>query len=208
MASKPRLALALALIIAAAFADPLSGEGPPRRALFLAELSGGPLLGIDRPLKGCSGGILLGAAIPPFEAALRAGAAYDLALESGSLRLDLELGLGKGLRAIVGGLIPLGELALADPAGGPALPVEAAAWPNRFGFASTIAELPWPVLGARAGIEVELVYTAYQLGSSVSAEKASLSGTAAFAAAVEARVALRFALAPPWPPSAKASGSP
>ena len=196
MAPNPRPFLAVT--IALALAAPLSGEGQ-RRALFLAELSGGPLFGIDRPLRGCSGGILLGAALAPFEAGLRAGAAYDQALGSGTLRLDLELGLGRGLRAVVGGLIPLGALVLPDPAGGGGLAVEAASWPNRFGFASTIVELPWRVLGARAGVEAELVYTAYRLGNSVSAERAALSGTAAFAAAVEARIALRLALAPPGP---------
>jgi hypothetical protein len=132
-------------------------------------------------------------ALPPFEAGLRAGAAYDLALGSGALRLDFELGLGGGLRAIVGGLVPFGELGLPDPSGLPSarIPVEAAPWPDRFGLAATIADLPWRALGARMSVDAELVYTAFRLEGA-----SALAGAAAFAAAVEARLALRFRWAP------------
>lgn len=178
-------AVALALATSAPIAQ-------ARPALF-AELSAGPLLGIDRPLKGFSGDASLGIAVAPFEASLRAGPAYDMALGSGSLRMDFELGLGSGLRAVVGGLLPLGGLRLPDPEGAPgaAVAVEPAAWPDRFGLAATIADLPWRALGASLWIDAELVYTAYRLEGA-----SALAGAAAFAAAVEARLALRLKFVP------------
>ena len=162
---------------------------------FLAELSAGPSLGIDRPLKGCSGGILLGMAYHPFEAGIRAGAAYDAALDIGLLRFDLEIGLGSGLRLVVGGLLPLGELSLPGPSG-TAIPVTAAAWPDRFGIASTLVDLPWHVGRFSSAIDVELVYTDYHLsspgGGPSTAAAQALSGAAAFAAGVEVTVAVRL----------------
>ena len=190
---------ALATAFASAAASPKTAphENEPYRGFF-AELSSGPLIGIDRPLKGCSGSFLAGMALPPFEFGMRAGAAYDGALNIGLLRFDLEIGLGNGLRAIVGGLIPLGGLSLPDPAGGidVRVPVTAAALPNRFGIASTLAELPWRALRARMAIDVELVYTDYRIApqtGQVSLPAAqALSGAAAFAAGVEAAIALRM----------------
>jgi hypothetical protein len=181
---------ALALAIALAL-GPISNaahpEGAPR-ARLLVELSAGPLLGLDRPLRGCSLDTLVGLGFPPFEAGIRGAGAWDAALNAGSLRLDLALGLGSGLRAIVGGLLLAGEPALPDPAGGGARLASAAAdWPNRFGIAATMAELPWRPFRAALGLEAELVYTAFR----VKAENA-LSGAAAFAAGVEARIALRL----------------
>ena len=162
---------------------------------FLAELTAGPSLGIDRPLKGCSGGVLLGMAYHPFEAGIRAGAAYDAALDIGLLRCDLEIGLGSGLRLVVGGLLPLGELSLPGPSG-TAIPVTVAAWPDRFGIASTLFDLPWHVGKVSSAIDVELVHTNYHLsspgGGPSTAAAQALSGAAAFAAGVEATVALRL----------------
>ncbi|MGA2548284.1 MAG: hypothetical protein ABSF43_17195 [Rectinemataceae bacterium] len=198
---RPILFFALVIVLAAASApltaSPKSAqsEGAPRLRFF-AELSAGPLIGIDRPIKGCSGGLSVGMTLPPFEGGIRAGAAYDATLDVGLLRFDLEIGLGSGLRAIVGGLIPLGGLGLPDPAGtGFRVPVSAAAWPNRFGIASTLAELPWRALKARTVIEVELVYTDYRLaprGTASLPEAQALSGAAAFAAGVEATIAIRM----------------
>lgn len=162
---------------------------PVRRPSPYVEVSAGPLIGIDRPLKGCSGDLEVGLRLEPFEAEFRAGSAYDFSLASGALRLDLEIGLGSGLRAIVGGLLPFGALLLADPSApeGARIAVRPGAWPDRFGLGATIAELPWRPLRARLGIEAELVYTAYSLDAGD-----ALSGAAAFAAAVEAKLALRF----------------
>jgi hypothetical protein len=187
MARNPFRSLSVIIVLAAA-----APTAPARPAIFV-ECSAGPLIGIDRPLKGCSGDMALAMALPPFEAGLRAGTAYDLALGSGALRLDIELGLGSGLRAIVGGLVPFGGLGLPDPSGlpGARIPVEAAPWPDRFGLGATIADLPWRALGARMSLDAELVYTAYCLEGA-----SALAGAAAFAAAVEARLALRFRWAP------------
>lgn len=198
---RPTSFFALAIVLASPYwstaASPKAApsEGAPRLGFF-AELSAGPLIGIDRPIKGCSGALLAGMALPPFEGGIRAGAAYDAALDVGLLRFDLEIGLGSGLRAIVGGLIPCGELSLPDPSGMDLrVPVSAAAWPNRFGIASTLAELPWRALRARTVIDVEFVYTDYRLmphgGTALPATQA-LSGAAAFAAGVEATIAIRM----------------
>ncbi len=154
-----------------------------------AELSAGPLLGIDPALKGCSIDLSLGIAFAPFEAGLRPGISFDAAMESGAFRLDGEIGLGGGLRFLVGGLLPFGRIGLPDPTGSSEarIPLEAAAWPDRFGFSATIADLPWPALGTHIAIIAELVYTAYRLDTA-----SVLAGTAAFAAAIEARLALRL----------------
>jgi hypothetical protein len=192
MSHPSRLALALASVLAACPLSPCAGaraESPPgpSRGRFFAELSAGPLLGIDRPLRGCSAELLAGVALAPFEAGLGAACAYDAGLGAGSLRLGLELGLGGGLRAIVGGLLLFGEPALRDPGGGEArLAATAADWPNRFGIAAEMAALPWRPLGARLVLEAEMDYVAYRLRSG-----SALAGAAAFAACVEARLALR-----------------
>jgi len=193
---KKPLSLALAALF---FLVPLASQTKPGRAVsMLAELAAGPLIGIDSPFKGCSGSLLLGLAAKPFEAGLRAGLAYDTALQAGSLRLDFELGLGGGLRAIIGGLLPLGELGLSDPLGGTLpVPLVAADWPDRLGLASTLFVLPRPLLGAQALVDAELVYTDYRFAqASAGSAAARLSGAAAFAAGVEACLGLRLRWSP------------
>ena len=198
----PRLLLASILIIAAAgFSRADRGHDNPSGAYPgggeglrpLAELSAGPLIGIDRPLRGCSLGIGLGFELEPFELMVRADTAYDFSLDSGALGLDAVIGLGSSLRAIVGGLIPFGQLSLPDPAGlGARVAVKAAPWPDRFGLGATIAGFPLKALRARLGIDAELVYTSYRLEAA-----SALSGAAAFAASVEARLALRLSWGTP-----------
>jgi len=193
-----RLSAAIAILGAAAHAGAAQGSAAPARSPGLrplAELSAGPLIGIDRPFRGGSGELLLGLALAPFEAGIRAGVAYDIALGAGAFRLDAALGLGSGLRAIVGGLVPFGALSLQDPAGasGTRLAVTEGRWPDRFGLAASIAEFPWKAAKARVGIEAELVYTAYRLAAGgAQAPTGALAGAAAFAAAVEAKLALRL----------------
>jgi len=172
--------------------------GLPRGFGPFAEFSAGPLVGIDMPLKGCAGTCLLGLAAPPFEAGIRSGAAFDTSLGSGSLRFDFELALGSGLRAIVGGLFPLGALSLPEPSGtGARVAVKVANWPNRFGLASTLFVLPWRILSAQALLDAELVYTDYRLqGGPAGSAATSLSGAAAFAAGVEAGLAMRLRWSP------------
>ena len=181
------LALVIALVIAGA-QHQAEAESAPPRAQAIIELSAGALFSIDRPLRGCSGEALVGIGLAPFEAGIRAGGAYDASWDKGDLRFDFILGLGSGMRAIVGGLLLFGESALPDPGGAGALVSAGVAdWPNRFGIGATLAQLPWRFLGAEIDIDSELVYTAYR----VEAETA-LSGTAAFAAGVEAKLALRL----------------
>ena len=183
------LCVILSLIAAAPRHGLAAGTKLQARQGPFAELSAGPLLGIDPALKGCSIDLSVGLDIAPFELGLRPGISYDAAMESGAFRLDGELGLGGGLRFLVGGLLPFGRIGLPDPTGSSEarIPLEAAAWPDRFGFSATIADLPWPALGTRIGIVAELVYTAYRLRTA-----SPLAGTAAFAAAIEGRLALRL----------------
>jgi len=137
--------------------------------------------------------MLVGLAKEPFEADLRAGMAYDNSLGIEELRLDFALGLGSGLRLLVGGLLPLGDIMLPDPKrDGARISVEAASWPNRFGFGVAIFESPWRLLAARLGLDAELVYTSYSLSKRDSREASSLVGAAAFAAGVEATIAFRL----------------
>jgi hypothetical protein len=185
------LALGIALVVAGP-QHPAEAESVPPRAQAIAELSAGPLFSIDRPLRGCSGEALVGIGFTPFEAGIRAGGAYDASWETGDLRFDLVLGLGSGLRAIVGCLLFFDKPALPDP-GGACVSATVADWPNRFGIGATLAQLPWRFLGAELDIDSELVYTAYR----VEAETA-LSGAAAFAAGVEAKLAFRLR----WEPRA------
>lgn len=190
----PLLALASGLSFGAA-ALGAAAQAPANRAAFLAELSVGPLLGLDHPIKGGAGALLLGLSIAPFEAGIRAGAAYDAGFRTGLLRFDLELGLGGDFRAILGGLVPLGSLALPEPSGAAgAVPAAVGPWPNRFGLASTLFELPWRLVGARLLLDAELVYTDFRVAAAPAAgtRAGALSGAAAFAAGVEATLALRL----------------
>ena len=191
MRSSPSRALAFLMFIAGFHGFPMNraeAEPDPTRTRFFAEVSASPLFGLDRPIKGASFDILAGISRSPFEAGARAGGAYDTALNAGSMRIDLALGLGRGLRAIIGGLLLFNEPALPDPGGGDARLIAGAAdWPNRFGIAATLAEMPWRPFGAALGVETEFVYTAYRVDA-----KTALSGAAAFAAGVEAKLALRL----------------
>jgi hypothetical protein len=182
------LAIAIVGILGQSRSLVAAAEPAPAGTLFFAELSASPLLGIDKPIKGCSLDILCGIGLSPFEAGVRAGGAYDASLATCDLRFDLALGLGGGLRAIVGGLLLSGRPPLHDSGGGDARVVARAAdWPDRFGIAATLAETPWKPFGAELAIDTELVYTAYRVEA-----RTALTGAAAFAAGVEAKVALRL----------------
>ena len=71
-----------------------------------------------------------------------------------------------------------------------------AAWPDRFGIASTLVALPCQAGRFCMKIDMELVYTDFRIpspvGGSSTAAAQALSGAAAFAAGVEATVAIRL----------------
>jgi hypothetical protein len=209
------LARSAAIVLALATASsraPAFGQAPEdhgedeavRRSIsrprFIAEISAGPLLGLDAPLRGAEIGSAAGLRLSPFEALLRAGEAYDAALKVFDSRLDLEIGLGSGLRAIIGGLLLPGNPRLSDSSGQEAsVRASLADWPNRFGIGAKIAEL-FPRRGRGGGgaaggesrrpalgLEAELVYASYRTEA-----ESALSGARAFAASVEARIALRL----------------
>jgi hypothetical protein len=189
MRRDPSRALPFVAALAVALgAVPAHAEAGPPRVFMFTELSARPLFGIDRPFKGCAGDALAGIALSPFETGIRASGAYDAGLRAGELRFDFVLGLGSGLRAIVGCLLLFEEPALPNSAGADArLSATAADWPDRFGIAATMADIPWKPFGAALGIDAEIVYTAYRLKA-----KTALSGASAFAAGVEASLALRL----------------
>jgi len=153
-----------------------------------AELAVGPLLGLDRPVRGAEAEAVGGIRWSPFELGARAAGAYDSALRTWDARVDLLLGLGSGVRAIVGGLILPGASQLVD-SGGQEGTVRATPrdWPNRFGLGATLAEFLPRGEGPELGLDAELVYASYRVES-----ESALLGAAAFAAGVEARIALRL----------------
>jgi hypothetical protein len=200
MRKKSSILLAVALAAAsrlasaseAARAGSDGDDGTENRPRLMAELGCGPLIGIDSPLRGASAGLLVGLGWGPLEAGLRAGAAFDRSLGSASVRLDLELGLGGGMRVVVGGLVPLAPPVL-EPEGA-AIALEAPGWPCRFGLSAEIAELPFGHAGSRVAAFAEIVYCAYRVSDGSAAEAASaLSGAAAFAACVEVSATISIA---------------
>jgi hypothetical protein len=170
---------------------------------LVAEVSAGPALGLDRFLRGCSFDAGLGFSWAPFEADLRAGASYDAAFGQGAIDLDIALSLGKNLRAIIGGLFPLGPLALETDSG--AVLLKTGTWPNRFGLEATLAEIPLGRAGLKAGpkagpnaelkaeLAADFVYEDLHVSDLASSAASRLSGAQAFAACVEAELVLRAA---------------
>jgi hypothetical protein len=163
------------------------------RLAFVAELAAAPLCSLGPEFRGCEIAALGGIAFRPFELGLRASGAYDPGLASWEGRLDLCLGMGSGLRAIVGGLLLPDTPALVG-ADGAAVAASLADWPNRFGIGARIAGLPWRPLGASMSLDAELLYTAYRLVVEDGDEaQARLAGAAAFAAGVEAKLGITLA---------------
>lgn len=185
-------ALALCACVAHALASfpclaaprPRDAEARPR---LVAELEASPLFSLSSPIRGCELSASGGVAWAPFEADLRAGGAYDSAFGAWNLRFDLCLGLGSGLSAIVGGLLLFGEPGLPGTDGGASVAAKPQDWPNRFGIGATLFDAPWRLLGAHLKLGAELVYTSYSLSA-----KTALTGAAAFAAGVEAKLGLRL----------------
>jgi hypothetical protein len=180
----------IALALCAVLGAPASQARAEAR--FVAELSAAPLFSLSKPLRGCAGSALAGISYAPFEAALRAGGSYDAGFETGTMRFDFVAGLGTGLRAIVGCLLLFDEPILPGSGESGAHvssgPVD---WPNRFGLGTTLFDLPLRHRGREVGLKLaldaELMYTSYRVDA-----KTALTGAAAFAAGVEASLALRL----------------
>jgi len=164
------------------------GEG----ARLLFEIGAGPISGLDDPLRGAAAGLLVGASIGPIEAGFRPSLAYDASLSSLSLRADLVLGIGDGVRLIAGGIVPLSP-AILEPEG-VALALEAGKCPCRFGLESRLTEARRGPFGSSFSASAAIVYSAYRIGDeAAAAPEAALAGTAAFAACIELRVSIDLA---------------
>ena len=163
---------------------PRTPDSGPR---LVAELEAAPLFSLSSPFRGGELSALGGVNWKPFEADIRAGGAYDAAFDAWNMRFDLCLGLGSGLRAIVGGLLLFGEPALPGTDGSAYVAAMPQDWPNRFGIDATLVDAPWLLIGAHLTFGAELVYTSYRLSA-----KTALSGAAAFAAGVEAKLQMRL----------------
>jgi hypothetical protein len=187
------LAAAAPLYAAAADEDRRAVETRPSQDFFITlELDAGPLLDLDKPLRGASGGLSLGIGRGPLGLGLSSHAAYDSALDSASIRIDLGVEIGGGARIIVGGVLPLTSATL-DP-NGAALPLEVPRWPGRFGLASRIVDSKRGLFGSRFCVSAEIVYTAYRAADEAAhTSQAALAGAEAFAACIEIYISAALA---------------
>jgi hypothetical protein len=184
-----RPALAALALCAALAASPSLARAEAR---FVAELAASPVFSLSTPFRGCGASVLAGFSLEPFEAALRGGGSYDSGLETGTMRFDFVAGLGTGLRAIVGCLLLFDEPLLPGSGeGGVHVSSGPEDWPNRFGLGTTLFDFPLRRRGRDVGLKLaldaELIYTSYRVDA-----KTALAGAAAFAAGVEASLALRL----------------
>ncbi len=169
--------------------DAAAGAGGTR---LLFELGVGPIAGLDDPLRGGAAGLLVGAGRGAIEAGLRPSLAYDGSLDSATLRVDLVLGIGDGVRLIAGGIVAL-KPAILEPEGA-ALPLEAGAWPCRFGLEARLFESARGPFGSAISASAAIAYSAYRIaGDAALSPEAALAGTAAFAACVELRASIDLA---------------
>jgi hypothetical protein len=177
-------------------------------------IAAGPLLGLDRALRG--GALSLDAGLSP--AALfkdesgdrlvlggRAELSYDSCLEAWQADCALYLALGPDLRLELGGLVPLSPASIEGSPGRERIGLGPRLFPSSFVAAATIAELaparPAAGKGARfferprVVLEARLGWTAYE-ARGLEGEEAdpALTGEAGFAAGLVAGlfVALRW----------------
>jgi hypothetical protein len=201
----PRLKPLILLIVTAAGLVGRAGASPLSRALSL-ELAAGPLIGLDRALRGAALALELGLAPAALlekgeseQLALgcRAELAYDRSLESWQADYALCLALGRSLSLELGGELPISQASLdagSSASGGTRLALAPLAFPGRFVAAATIAELA-PARAEdgrflerpRLLLEARLGWTAYEaLGLKGEAEDPELSGAAGFSAGLVA----------------------
>jgi hypothetical protein len=201
------------LIIIAAILPGGAGASPLTQALSL-ELAAGPLIGLDRALRGGALALELGFA----PAALlekgegdhlslggRAELSYDQSLESWQADYALCLALGSELCLELGGELPISQASVGTASGGSRLGLAPLAFPSRFVAAATIAELararaPGEEEGRFFGrprviLQARLGWTAYEArGLEGEGGDPELSGAAGFSAGLVAGlfIALRW----------------
>ena len=192
-------------VIAAAPAE--AGASPAHGASVLAcELGAGPIVGLDRPLRGgeISAALLLdlGSALGPGYAGLMPGleaaVLYDLSFRAVVACADFVFSLGPELRFGLGCEAPLGSAAL--DADGAALALAAGTWPNRFAVTALLGELGdaqgggAELGGPRVSLEAELGWSAYRLADASTAGRlaAAQSGIRGFAAGFRMGTLLRL----------------
>lgn len=193
----PLLILSLALS-AAAFASPLSFG-----------LGLGPLIGLDRALRGGALSLELGiepAAFlgrPGSEASrglglgARAELSYDSSLESWQAAYALFLALGPDLRLEAGGGLPLSPASMAEPSSGARFSLSPLPFPSRFAFEATIAEIGPPpggeeVRSPRLLVLARLGWAAYEAAAEGAVVSPEISGSAGFAAGLLAGLLLEL----------------
>jgi len=188
------------ILVIAAISPGKAGASPLAQALSL-ELAAGPLIGLDRALRG--GALALELGLAP--AALletgggehlalggRAELSYDRSLESWQADYALCLALGSGLSLELGGELPISQASV-GAAPGSRVALAPLAFPSRFVAAATVAEF---TRGRAAGeakgrfferprviLEARLGWAAYEArGLGGGADDAELSGAAGFSA--------------------------
>ncbi len=160
----------LALAATAALACAPALAAPPA---LLLEIEAGPMIGMDRLLRGGRAAACVGVEAGGIAAALRAALSFDASLGSFFVQAGLVLGLGGRTRLEIGQEFPLGAPALAA-AGGP-WALEPAGWPNAFALSVALggpegagtegASRARPRLEAAA----ELSYVAYRVAGTAAA---------------------------------------
>ncbi|MGO8695652.1 MAG: hypothetical protein ACLQMF_18475 [Rectinemataceae bacterium] len=186
-------------------------------SLLAFELGAGPLLGLDRPLRGAelSATLLLdlGAAFGPGFSGLAQGveaaALYDMSFQATILCADIVFYLGPEIRLLAGFETPLGPAAI--DADGTSLALEPGPWPNRFAVSALLGRLGGsepsretargsgtarrpPERRPRFSIEAEFGWSSYRLADQTSATRlqTARSGIRGFAAGFRLDTVLRL----------------
>lgn len=159
-------------------------------SLFAFEIGAGPLIGLDRPLRGgaVSAGLFLdlgrvfGRSFRGIEQGVEAAALYDLSFRAAAARADLTLCMGPELRVRLGYELPLGRATLL--ADGATLSIKPGAAPNSFAICALLGAFGEAGAGGpRFSVEAEFGWSAYRLADpgSASATRTVQSGISGFA---------------------------
>jgi len=166
----------LALAAAAALACAPALAAPPA---LLLEIEAGPMIGMDRLLRGGRAAACMGVEADGIAAALKAALSFDASLGSFFVQAGLVLGLGGRTRLEIGREFPLGSPSLAVAGG--RCPLEPLGWPNAFVLAVALGGRGAARDEPRAGTEgasragprleaaAELSYVAYRVAGTAAA---------------------------------------